>query len=906
MVSLVLSGWIAVVLAGYLSSVNAFVGSAECDAISTNGRVDCYPHEGASEEKCVHRGCCWSAKNTNDPDMPMCFFPRGYPAYSVTSVKSTDRGYYADLKKSRLDYIADEFAEVRAEIRHETKTRLRIRITAPAKGNRWEPPIPLGPQDANPPENTDYDVQLDKSPFGLTIRRNDQSKEVLLDSSGLLAPSLIFADQFLQITFKLSTYRGYFPGEVQTSFPHPLNRWMRVGLWARDSAPSDERNLYGVHNFFMGLNHDGTSFGLFLLNSNAQEIALTPLPAITYRSIGGILDFFVFTGPKPADVIAQYYDLIGHPPVPPYWSLGFHLCRYGYKTLNDVKEVLERNLNAEIPIDAQWVDIDYMDARKDWTVSEKRFGGLGKFVSEELHNKYGLRSVLIVDPAISSKSGADYLPYSSGLKLGVFINDSRTHQPLTGSVWPGETVFPDFSHPNAEKWWYDSASRFHDNVPFDGIWIDMNEPASFNAGSTTGCLPDSPLDNPPFVPQIRDNSLFSKTVCPSALHYDTTHYNRHNLYGYDHARVTRHVLERIFPGKRSFILTRSSFAGSGRYTAHWTGDVYTTWDDLKKSTSQIINFNRFGIPMVGADICGFVGDTTEELCVRWSQVGAFYPFSRSHTDLATIPQDPAVWSPNATAAIRDALKLRYFLLPYFYSLFFRAHLNGTTVVRALADEFPEDLSTHTVNSQFMLGSCVLVTPVLTEGRSAVDGYVPAGEWINLSTGKRERSRGEQKYFDAPLSVIPVLVRGGCVLPLQVSPETTTFGRKKGLGLFVVLSEVDDGSERAVNAAAASGELFWDDGESDPLVYVNVQFAVKERRLTIHPSLSSASAAEHLDPREIALKFILIIGITKSPREVLYKGRSLQFVFHQELHTVRITCPAELTIVEKSEITWEFQ
>ncbi|CAH8478090.1 unnamed protein product [Heterobilharzia americana] len=556
--------------------------------------------------------------------------------------------------------------------------------------------------------------------------------------------------------------------------------WIRAGLWGHDGEPQSNANLYGTHNFFMGLKHDGTAFGIFFLNSNAQEVAITPLPAITYRTIGGILDFFIFTGPKPLDVLNQYYALVGHPPIPPYWSLGFHLCRYGMKNLDEVKTVLKRNLDAGIPIDAQWFDIDYMDAYKIWSVDEGRFGGMGDFVRDVLHKEHGMRAVIIVDPAVSTKGGRDYLPYKEGMRLGIFINDSRTGKPILGTVWPGETVFPDFTHPAAVDWWHKSAADFHEVVNFDGLWIDMNEPANFNGGSLTGCPLWNKLDNPPYVPRILQNSLYDKTICPSALHYNTTHYNLHNMYGYDEARVTHNVLTQLFPDKRPFILTRSSFAGSGLYAAHWTGDVVSTWDSLKASVPQIINFNMFAIPMVGADICGFVGNTTEELCVRWSQLGAFYPFSRNHNEDDAKNQDPAYWSEEATKAIKQALQLRYYILPYIYTLFYRSYLNGTTVARALAFEFPEDLATHKINAQFMLGSCILVTPVLDEGRTGVEGYVPQGEWINLSTGKRYVSRGDWVYFEAPLNVIPISVRCGCIIPIQIAAQATDIARKKGL------------------------------------------------------------------------------------------------------------------------------
>lgn len=878
---------------------------AECFSVSKFTRLDCIPEKNANQEWCIHRGCCWSERNDDDPGVPECFFPTNYPAYKVVSITPTPNGYLADLAKPSTSYGIDEFQNVRLEVRHETKSRLRLRFTVPSQLDRWEPPIPLGVADDPPPLETDYDTELDKSPFGLRVFRNSKTRDILLDSSGTVSAATILADQFMQITFRLNVTQGFGPGETRLPFPYPLNLWQRIGLWARDTPPSDGANLYGVHNFFMGLSDDGTAFGVFLLNSNAQEVAFTPLPSITYRTIGGILDFFIFTGPQPSQVVAQYYDLIGHPPVPPYWSLGFHLSRYGYSSVTEVAETLERNLAAKIPIEAQWLDIDYMDGRRSWSVDPIKFSNLGNFIKDTLHDKYKMKSVLIVDPAMSTTGGPNYLPYNTGLDLGIFINDSRTGQPITGTVWPGETVFPDFSHPNAEQWWFNLANQFRRTIPFDGLWIDMNEPANFKGGSIAGCDSDNPLDNPPFVPMVLDRQLYAKSLCPSAKHHDTAHYYRHNLYGYDEAVATYKVLMRLFPGKRPFILSRSTFAGSGCYTIHWTGDNLSSWADMRSSVAQVINFNMFGIPMVGADICGFRGNATEELCVRWSQLGAFYPFSRNHNSIGSIPQDPASWNPEAMEAIKDVLRVRYVILPYLYTLFYRAHLFGESVVRALAFEFPLELGCHSVDTQFMLGSCLLVTPVLEEGRAEVNGYVPSGDWINLSTGQREHSYGEMKHFKAPLNVLPILLRAGCILPIQPSTEVTSVSRKNGLSLFAVLSSPDDGSDRAVLEAVASGELYWDDGESHPPDYVHVTFTVKNRSLHIDSIPLRESTLDHLDPRETILKLILITGLTRSPSSVLVNNQSVGFRYDLDLQTLRIKCPEATTFTSQLLATWRF-
>ncbi|CAH8458144.1 unnamed protein product [Schistosoma turkestanicum] len=875
-----------------------------CSNITNVQRLDCYPNVGSNEGECIKRGCCWVPRSEHD-GLPYCYFPKDYSAYTVISTEKTKHGFIGQLSKSSPIYYPDEIKNIAVEIREETSTRLRIRFTAPSQPDRWEPSIPLGNVDNTPVKDLQYKVEMEKSPFGLKILRNTEEQDVLLDSTGQLASSLIFSDQFLQISFRVNAQTSFGPGEIEQKYPNTFDSWVRLALWGHDGNPQSNANLYGTHNFFMGLKYDGSAFGVFFLNSNAQEVATTPLPAITYRTIGGILDFFVFTGPKPLDVLNQYYDLIGHPPIPPYWSLGFHICRYGMKNLDEVKEVLKRNVEAGIPIDAQWFDIDYMDAHKIWSIDTKRFGGMDVFIRDVLHKKYGMKTVLIVDPAVSTKGGTGYRPYEDGMRHGIFINDSRTGTPILGTVWPGETVFPDFSHPSAEQWWFESASDFHKVVEFDGLWIDMNEPANFNSGSLSGCPSENKLDNPPYVPKILQNSLYDKTICPSALHYNTTHYNLHNMYGYYMARVTNRVLTRMFPDKRPFILTRSSFAGSGLYTIHWTGDVLSNWDSLKTSVTQIINFNMFGIPMVGADICGFTGNTTEELCIRWSQLGAFYPFSRNHNEDEAMDQDPAFWSKEATDAIKDSLKLRYHLLPYIYTLFYRSYFNGTTVARALAFEFPEDLATHRISAQFMLGSCILVTPVLDEGRSFVEGYVPSGEWINLSTGKRYFSRGTWKYFDAPLNVIPISMRCGCIAPIQIAAETTDIARKKGFGLFVILSSTDDGSDSAGRRITASGELFWDNGDDAKLNYVHVKFEVRDRMLTVTSTPSSSESLAKIDLKELDVKTVLIVGFIRKPTEIFVNNKPVDFMFDSDLGTCIIKNQSILTLSKQSTIKWKF-
>ncbi|NXE02350.1 SUIS protein, partial [Chaetorhynchus papuensis] len=222
-----------------------------------------------------------------------------------------------------------------------------------------------------------------------------------------------------------------------------------------------------------------------------------------------------------------------------------------------------------------------------------------------------------------------YGSYVRGTQKKVWINESDGVTTLLGQVWPGETVFPDFTNPECTSWWADECKLFHDTVPYDGLWIDMNEVSNFVQGSKRGCA-ENDLNYPPYTPRILDRLMYSKTVCLDAVQNWGKQYDVHNLYGYSMILSSRKAIEKVFPGKRSFLISRSTFAGSGKYTGHWLGDNAATWDHLRWAIPGMLEFNLFGIPYIGADICGFSENTTEELCRRWMQVGAFYPFSRNH------------------------------------------------------------------------------------------------------------------------------------------------------------------------------------------------------------------------------------------------------------------------------------
>lgn len=559
-------------------------------------------------------------------------------------------------------------------------------------------------------------------------------------------------------------------------------------LWNTDAfgygVASDP--LYKSVPFVIGLNDQGTSFGLFVDDTwrSVFDFGKTERDVLAISAEGGPVDYYVMAGSGPKDVVEAYGWLTGTPPLTPLWALGFQQSHWSYMTQVEVQGIADRLRHDRIPADVVWMDIDYQDRNRPFTVNKATFPdlpGLVKSLGQE-----GIRLVVITDLHVADAPKQGYAPYDSGQAADLFLK-TPSGGTYVGPVWPGDAVFPDFSRPKARAWWGGQYADFvHMGVA--GFWNDMNEPAIFNVPGKT-----MPLD----VVHRIDGDDFAARTAP--------HAELHNVYGQLNSRATYEGLLRLQPDQRPFVLTRASYAGGQRYAATWTGDNVSSWQHLKMGVQQLVSLGLSGFAYAGNDVGGYAGEQpSAELLTRWFQVGAFMPLFRSHAETQRAGQEPWVGDAAQVDIRRRYIAERYRLMPYLYATAEQNSRTGIPLLRPVFLNFPEVLARGDrlggTDDQFMVGDDLLVAPSPTPespGDYGVD--LPGEGWYDYWTG--EPVAGRRLTVTPSLDRLPVYVRPGAIVPRQPLVQSTAFTLAGRLELHVY------------PGPGCHGEIYADDGQS---------------------------------------------------------------------------------------------
>lgn len=577
--------------------------------------------------------------------------------------------------------------------------------------------------------------------------------------------------------------------------------------------------LYKSIPFFIGF-RAGTAYGI-LLDSTWRgyvDFGKQLRDTVSFGAEGGSADYYFLYGPEPKNVVTEYGWLTGTTPLPPLWVLGYQQSRHTYHPDSRVKEIADRLRADRIPADAIYLDIYFQDHNRPFTANPQEFPDMRGLV-HYLTDRH-LHTVVITDMHIPVLPGKNYLPYDTGIAGDHFIKNPDGSRYI-GTVWPGPSMFPDFTRKVTRDWWGTLYQPFY-AMGISGFWNDMNEPSVFNT-----LLRTIPSD---VQHRIEEPGFKSRT---------TIHQELHNIYGMENSRATYEGLLNLKPTQRPFVLTRSTSAGGQRYAAVWTGDNSSTWNHLRLSTPMLLNLGLSGFSLAGDDIGGFAGSPSPELLTRWMEVGAFNPIDRNHTEDGTADQEPWAHGPLQEGIRRRYVEERYRLLPYLYTLAEENTRTGIPMMRPLFLEFPHvgvdqrplDLD---AGNEFMLGPALLVAPPpFGEMAGAYPLVLPTDTWFNYWTGEKVKSTSRSPYespqINPKLDDLPVYVKPGSIIPLAPLTQSTDEVPVGPLELRVFPGKVCEGS------------LYLDDGKSFAYKegkFLRLHFSCEQTQEGIHLSISA--------------------------------------------------------------------
>ncbi|XP_063995699.1 neutral alpha-glucosidase AB isoform X2 [Diachasmimorpha longicaudata] len=539
-----------------------------------------------------------------------------------------------------------------------------------------------------------------------------------------------------------------------------------------------------------------------------------------FMSESGIIDVFFLLGPKPLDAFRQYTLLTGTAPLPQMFTLGYHQSRWNYNDQEDVAQIAEKFDFYDIPMDVIWLDIEWTDSKKYFIWDARKFSNPLEMV-QNLTTK-GRKLVVIIDPHI--KRDNTYYIHNEATANNYYVKhtDGKDYE---GWCWPGASSYLDFFDPKVREYFGGqyALDKFQGTTNDVYIWNDMNEPSVFNG------------------PEI--------TMPKDLIHYGGwEHRDVHNLNGMMYTQVTYDALYKRSGGTlRPFVLTRAHFAGSQRSATVWTGDNAAEWEHLRISYPMCLSVGIAGMSFCGADVGGFFKNPDSELLIRWNQAAAWLAFFRQHSHIDTKRREPWTFNDETTQIIRDAIRIRYSYLPYWYTLFREHEISGYPVMRPLWAHYPGETATFAIDDHLLVGDAILVRPVFEPSVTEVSVYFP-GEgkdtWYDVDTMQENKTPGATR-IPVTLHKIPVYQKSGTIVPRKMRIRRSTVPMKNDPYTLVVIADAE---------GKATGKLYIDDESSfeyrhGKYVYLRLNFDGKmlsSRYIDNQANFETASWLERVD------------------------------------------------------------
>ena len=537
----------------------------------------------------------------------------------------------------------------------------------------------------------------------------------------------------------------------------------------------DRRSLYGAHNFIVV---DGKEqFGVFVDYPGILtfDVGYTRHSELKITASDWNLDVYVIEGEDVKDIVKQFRGLIGRSYIAPLWAFGYGQSRWSYMTADEVRDVVKKHRELGIPLDSVYLDIDYMERYKDFTLNDETFPDFAEFNKEM--KEQNIHLVPIIDAGVKQEEG--YPVYEEGLEKGYFCK-KEDGTPFVAAVWPGKALFPDMLNKEARDWFGDQY-KFLLDQGVEGFWNDMNEPAIFYTEDRlkdvlekldtfkgknldlnrfwefTGLV--SGLSN-----NVEDYKMFYHNINGEKVRHDRVH----NLFGYNMTRAAGEAFERLEPDKRILMFSRSSYVGMHRHGGIWQGDNKSWWSHILLNLKMMPSLNMCGFIYTGADLGGFGSDTTEDLVLRWLALGIFTPLMRNHSAMGTRVQE--VYRFENMDGFRHIIGLRYRFLPYLYSEYMKAVLRDEMMFRPLAFDYPQDSHAVNVEDQLLLGDGLMIAPVYEQNAEGRYVYLP--EKMKMVRFKVDGTTEEEildaghHYVNISLTDVVVFVRPNHLIPMS--------------------------------------------------------------------------------------------------------------------------------------------